>query len=359
LKVVYIVAYRAPDYIRSQGLVRAMGECGDIELFEARNHSTGLRRYFETWATLLRLKRKHKPDLYVLGFRGHEMFWPVRWLSLGKPLVFDALMSPSAALGEEKKAGMLGQLFAPVMRWLELGILRNADLVLTDTQQHVDFYVQQFGLPRSKLLAVPVGAAELPIGADKQMRHSGDDGFSVLFYGSMLPLHGVDVIVAAAAQLKDLPIRFDFIGGSAKQTRHLRQLCARHDITQYTHRNWVPLDELVSKEIPCADLCLGGPFGGTPQARRVITSKTSQALALGKVTVIGAIDEDIGLRDKHNCLLVPQANPQALAAALRWAFEKRSELPEIGMRGQVLYREKLSVHVIAQRLCLALRTLQD
>jgi hypothetical protein len=75
--------------------------------------------------------------------------------------------------------------------------------------------------------------------------------------------------------------------------------------------------------------------------------------------VIGAIDEDIGLRDKDNCLLVPQADPDALVAALRWAFEKRSELPEIGMRGQVLYREKLSVHVIAQRLCLALRTLQD
>lgn len=359
MKVAYIVSYRAPDYIRSQGLLRAMGECPDIEVFEARNHSIGLRRYLETWTALRRINKGHKPDLYVLGFRGHEIFWPLRWLSLGKPLVFDALMSPSAALGEEKKAGILGQLFSPVMRWLELGILRNADLVLTDTQQHVDFYVQQFGMPRSKLLALPVGAAELSIGVDVQEQRSGEDSFSVLFYGSMLPLHGVDVIVAAAAQLRDLPIRFDFIGGGAKQARRLRQLCERLDVTRYTHRAWVPLNELVDKEIPLADLCLGGPFGGTPQGRRVITSKTSQALALGKATVIGAIDEDIGLLDKENCLLVPQADPDALAAALRWAFAERNALSRIGARGHALYQQKLSVHAIAQRLCPALRELHD
>ena len=362
-----------------------MGECSDIELFEARNRSTGLTRYLETWKVLWHLKKHHKPDLYMLGFRGHEMFWPVRWLARGKPLVFDALMSPSAALAEEKKAGILGQIFAPLMRWLELSILRNADLVLADTQQHVDFYARQFGVPRSKLLAVPVGAAErsrkrqaapsfldpqggrvgsptleaLSIDTDRQVQRSGDDFFSALFYGSMLPLHGVDVIVAAAAQLKDLPIRFDFIGGSAKQARRLRQLCERHGVTRYTHRSWVPLDELVNTEIPRADLCLGGPFGGTPQARRVITSKTSQALALGKATVIGAIDEDIGWIDKDNCLLVPQGNSAALATALRWAFAQRSALPKIGKRGQTLYQQKLSVHTIAQRLCPALRALQE
>lgn len=359
MKVVYILAYRDPDYIRSQGLLHALGDCPDIELLVARNRSAGLGRYLETWNALRQLQRDHKPDLYLLGFRGHEMFWPVRWLARGKPLVFDALMSPSAALGEERKAGKWGQLLAPLMHWLERSILQNADLVLTDTQQHVDFYEEKFGLQRSKLLSLPVGAKEQPSGVHRQMQRHGDDSFSVLFYGSMLPLHGVDVIVAAAAQLKGMPIRFNFIGGTARQAQSLRQLCERHGMTQYTHRSWVPLDELVNTEIPQADLCLGGPFGGTPQARRVITSKTSQALALGKATVIGAIDEDIGWIDKDNCLLVPQADPDALAAALRWAFAERGALPGIGMRGQTLYQQKLSIRTIAQRLCPALRELRQ
>jgi len=355
-QLAYILAYRAPDYIRSESLVRALGNCAGIELLVARNRSTGIKRYLETWRALLQLRKTHTPDIYVLGFRGHEMFWPVRWLTRGKPLVFDALMSPSAALREENIAGLFGKLLAPLLGHFERGILQRADLVLTDTQKHVEFYVAHFGLSQDKVLAIPVGAMEASAPTDSSAASAAANApFKVLFYGSMLPLHGVDVIVAAAAQLTDLPIRFDFIGGSARQAQRLQHLCAAHGVTQYSHRRWVPLDGLVGSEIPCADLCLGGPFGGTPQARRVITSKTSQGLALGKATVIGAIDEDCGFIDKDNCLLVPQADASSLAAVLRWAVAHREALPAIGQRGKALYRERLSVQTITQQLCPALQ----
>ncbi|MDE2324721.1 MAG: hypothetical protein KGL51_08640, partial [Betaproteobacteria bacterium] len=129
LRVAYVLAYRAPHYIRSLSLQRALGNCSRIELLSARNHSSGMARYVETWRALRQLRKTHAPDLYILGFRGHEMFWPVRWLTRGKPLVFDALMSPSAALHEENKAGFLGRLIAPLLGALERGILRRADLV--------------------------------------------------------------------------------------------------------------------------------------------------------------------------------------------------------------------------------------
>ena len=352
LRVAYILAYRAPRYIRSLSLQRALGNCPGIELLLACNHSSGLARYVETWRALRQLRRAHAPDLYILGFRGHEMFWPVRWLTRGKPLVFDALMSPSAALHEENKAGFLGRLIAPLLGVLERGILRRADLVLADTQQHVAFYIGQFGLAQDKLLAVPVGAVEANASADLTATPAAADApLSVLFYGSMLPLHGIDVIIAAAAKLADWPIRFDFIGGSARQARRLQRLCATQGVTRYTHRRWVPLDELVGADIPRADVCLGGPFGGTPQARRVVTGKTSQSLALAKATVIGAIEEDSGFLDKDNCLLVPQADATALASALRWCAAHRDALPAIGQRGQALYRQRFSVQVITQQLC--------
>lgn len=358
LRLAYVLAYRSTDYIRSQSLLDALDSCTGIEFLLARNHSKGIARYYETWRALLQLRKTHAPDIYVLGFRGHEMFWPVRWLTRGKPLVFDALMSPSTALSEESKAGQLGKLLAPLLFHFERGMLRRADLVLTDTQPHVDLYIAHFGLPKAKILAIPVGAIETRSSMNSPAAPAADDShFSVLFYGSMLPLHGVDVIVAAAARLTDLPIRFNFIGGSARQAKRLQRLCSIHGVTHYTHRRWVPLADLVSTEIPHADVCLGGPFGGTPQARRVITSKTSQALALGKATVIGAIDEDIGWIDKNNCLLVPQANPNAIADALRWAFFHRSALQQMGARGKMLYEQKLSIRTIAQRLCPALRVL--
>ncbi len=200
-QLAYILAYRAPDYIRSESLLQALGNCSRIELLVARNRSMGIKRYVETWRALRQLRKAHNPDVYVLGFRGHEMFWPVRWLTRGKPLVIDALMSPSAALSEENRAGRLGRLIAPVMHRLERSILHHANLVLTDTAQHAAFYQTQFGLPKEKVLVVPVGAAEIGAASDATEEVTAPETtFSVLFYGSMLPLHGIDIIVSAAAQ---------------------------------------------------------------------------------------------------------------------------------------------------------------
>jgi glycosyltransferase involved in cell wall biosynthesis len=227
--------------------------------------------------------------------------------------------------------------------------------VLTDTRQHAEFYQNRFGLPSDKILVIPVGALEAEGASDIANEVKvPDETLSVLFYGSMLPLHGIDIIVAAAAQVSDLPIRFDFVGGNARQIQRLHNLCATNGVTRYTQRNWVPLDELVASDIPRSDICLGGPFGGTPQALRVITGKTSQCLALGKATIIGAIDEATGFVDQLNCLLVPQADASALALKIRWACVHRDELPAIGLRGRSLYDERLSVQHVARQLVPAL-----
>jgi glycosyltransferase involved in cell wall biosynthesis len=356
LHVAYVLAYRAPRYIRTESLLEALRACPNVKLSIARNARPGIGRYIETWRALRRLRTCSAPDVYVLGFRGHEFFWPLRWLSEGKPLLFDALMSPYAALRDERTDNLVRRILAWLLYPLERSTMRHADLVLTDTQLHVDFYARTFGLPVQHLFALPVGAIELAtnVVVSPQRDHKP---FSVLFYGSFLPLHGMAVIVAAAALLTDLPIQFDFIGGSKAQARGLRDLCKASGVTNFTYRRWVELDQLLLKDIPNADLCLGGPFGDTPQARRVITTKTSQCLALGKATVIGEIDEDYGFVDRRNCLLVPQGDAGALAASIRWSFENRALLPELGARGRDAYQERLSISVIATHLQAALTQL--
>jgi len=356
LHIGYVLCYRDPHYIRSMSLLRALEACPKVKVVVARNTSRGLWRYIETWRALRRIHATHAPDIYILGFRGHEIFWPVYRLINGAPLVFDALMSPFAALREEHKGGLLGRLLAPSVYWFERRMLRRADLVLTDTRLHADFYARTFALSETRVCVLPVGAIELDSSAAASPL-SDKSPFSVLFYGSFLPLHGIEVIVAAAALLTDLPIHFNFIGGSARQARQLYRECEQLKVTRYTHRRWVPFEQILQEEIPSADLCLGGPFGGTPQARRVVTGKTSQCLALGKATIIGCIDEDYGFVDRVNCLLIEQRDVDALASSIRWAFEHRASLPELGARGRTLYLERLSTHVIAARLLEALHCL--
>ncbi len=355
-RVCYVQAYRDPGYIRGRTLRKALAECGDVDLVLAVNRSRGLRRYWETLRALLHARRQFDPDVYVLGFRGHELAWLVRWLTRRRPLVIDALMSPYAAMAEEGKLGMPGRLVAPLWHRYETAILRAADAVLTDTRLHADYFEQCFGIPAGKLLVLPVGAVEdaprdeAPAPVPAQVNGSHRPAFRVLFYGSFLPLHGIDTIVDAAARVGDLAVEFDFIGGSPAQARQLHALCAAQGIRRYRHRAWVPFDQLLRYEIPRADLCLGGPFGDTPQARRVVTGKTSQCLAWGRPTVVGRIDEDLGFIDKVNCLLVDQGDAGQLAAAIRWGHAHPAELAAIGRCGQQLHAARFSTSVIAERL---------
>ncbi len=353
LKICYVLSYRAPDYIRTRSILRALRQIPDVDLHEAINTSTGIPRYLETFRKTQEIKKKYDPDVYFLGFRGHEFYWPLRHLVGNKPIILDALMSPYASLSRERKFGGLGVAAASAWRFLENSILNDANVVLTDTTPHLHFYQQEFSLPSRKILAMPVGAEESRKKIDSTQYKTPvqpQSEMSILFYGSFLPLHGIEIILQAASLLRDLPIRFDFVGGNEKQARKLIANCTNLAITRHTHRHWVSFDELINVTIPGADLCLGGPFGDTEQARRVITGKTSQCLALGKATIIGRINEDIGFVDKQNCLLVPQGNPQALADTLRWCFDQRHQLAKIGERGRSIYSEKLSVDVIRQLL---------
>ena len=350
LRVCYVQAYRAPDYVRARTIRAALDQCDRVELTVAINTSPGLVRYWQCIRALLRVRRNSAPEVYILGFRGVEIAWLVGWLTRGTPLVLDALMSPHAALAEEGKHGHVGRWLARLWRPVEASALKHADAVLTDTRLHAAHYAGTFGIADQRLLALPVGADESVMHAFGPEVPTDDRKFRVLFYGSFLPLHGMDVIVEAAARLADLPIEFHFIGGTRRQERRFLKSCSSHNLRHYVHRRWVAFDDLVQKEIPRADLCLGGPFGGTPQARRVITGKTSQCLACSKATVVGWIDEDHGFVDRHNCLLVEQGDPLALAEAIRWAYENRGRLHDIGRRGQALYAERLSTRVAADAL---------
>lgn len=360
LRVCFVLAYRAPDYIRGRSLCAALAQSPEIELHYAANSSTGPRRYIEMLRRLVQVKRTTSPDVYILGFRGHDVGWLVRFMTLGRPLILDAMMSPYAALKEERKLGWTGRWLAPIWYRYERYLLHSSDAVLTDTDLHAKYYRDMFELPGDKVFSVPVGAVE----ADKQPSNEESSTstlraptFRVLFYGSFLPLHGINVILDAASRLKDLPIEFQFIGGTSQQGASLVEECRKRGIARYAYRPWAAFDELVHEEIPRADLCLGGAFGATQQALRVVTGKTSQCLALGKATVVGHIDEDHGFIDRVNCLLVEQGDAIALAEAISWSYSHRAELNAIGRRGRDLYESRLSIASIAERLLPIVRQL--
>jgi len=349
-KVAYVLAYRSPNYIRTQNILTALQALPTITLHIARNRRSGVLRYLETLIKLISIRIRYRPDIYILGFRGHEIYWLVRLISWNKPLIFDSLMSPYSALKQEGKAGTLGVAASRLVYFLERAILCNSSHIITDTENHVRYLSATFNVATNKITALPMSAVEtaprdkgkIDLSKIHPAWRNRDHSLKVLFYGSFLPLHGVDVLLDAIAQIDPSMFSFHFIGGGGNRLLRFHQQVKRLAITNISHEKWVKFDDLLNNYIPFADICLGGPFGNTPQSQRVITGKTVQCLAQAKVTIIGKIDSAYALKNHHNCLLVEQGNPAAIRDALIWAAQHRDRLSDIGNQGMELYRQYFS-----------------
>ncbi|WP_297791888.1 hypothetical protein [uncultured Marinobacter sp.] len=361
IKVCYVLSYKSPNYIRTKALINALNDAEEVELHEARNSRKGLARYLQTTIRLLKVRCHCNPDIYIVGFRGHEIYWLVRLIAGKKPIIFDEMMSPSLSLIEEEEKP-LNNISGKLLRIAEKAILKNADYIITDTNLHVEHIHKNYDkINKEKILAIPVGAVEG--GNIEGLRRDTSNNIknnylTVLYYGSFLPLHGIDVIIRSAHINKNLPINYIFIGGNKESAKLLSEHFPKHSTSIYNHKIWVPYNTLIEEVIPKADLLLGGPFGGTPQALRVVTGKTSQALAHGKPTIIGEIDEDYGFISKENCILVKQQSPESLANAIKWAYENLEKLDEIGKKGYVNYMKNLSTKIIKERIVSIIRSIE-
>ncbi len=350
LKVCYILCYYSPHYIRTQTLVDALHNLPSVHLIEARNRHSGISRYLETLWRLFLIRLRDQPDVYILGFRGHEIFVPTKLIAGTKyPLVFDEFVSPYDSFVFERKKLPRSSLLARMLYALERRILCSATLLLTDTQAQAEHYAELLQIPRDKFHTVTISADQSLFTPDGEQYDYGTSEFIVFTYATFLPLHGVDMILEAAARLRDWPVRFVIAGGKGVPLRNFEDKIRVQGLTNVEHIAWIDFGQLPAY-IRGAGLCLGGPFGDTPQARRIITGKAVQFLACGKPTVIGRSAASECLEDRKNCLIVPQRDADALAEAITWALNNQDALSDIGRGGRMAYEHHFSERQVREQL---------
>jgi glycosyltransferase involved in cell wall biosynthesis len=356
IKVCYLLSYKQPEYTRTASMVDALKKLPDVELTVIRNRSGGLLRYWQTLSGLVSYRRRHKPDVFIVGFRAQESFWLFYPFMRGSRIVFDEFINHHDwIVDEHNKFGALGKWMVAIldayMRW----VVRRCSYVLTDTEAHARLSRELYRLPADKVHAIPVGADESLFKPMPSRPESGN-GLEVFFYGNMLPLHGLGVILEAVKLLNEngrgKTMHFTVSGGRGKPKminmvqNFIRDNHLENNITYYS---WIDTEKLPS-HIAKADVCLGGPFGGTGQAKRVVTGKTYQFLAMGKPVVIGETEVTGHFKDKANCVIAAQQDPAALAESLLWCAEHRSKLKPIGEQGLKLYEQEFSTESIGKTL---------
>lgn len=302
------------------------------------NWSAGLGAALRLAAAEARLLRRPRGrfDAVIVGYPGHLDLPAARRAARGAPVLFNPLVSLHETLVEDRARFPAGSRAARVLRAIDRRALRHADLVVADTAQNAQHLASLGGLAPERLAVCFVGAEERLF----PPRPAPPDTFSALFVGKLIPLHGLETILAAAGLAPEIPFR---VVGSGQLASLL------HD--RPPNVEWVDWVDyaLLAAELTRAG-CALGVFGTSAKAARVIPNKAFQALACG-VPLVSADTPAARelLRDGESALLVPPGDPEALAAALRRLAGDAGLADRIGTGGLAAYREQASERVLGER----------
>src|ERR1700742_1424010 len=280
-------------------------------------------------------RRLGQPDVVVVGYLGHFDVLLARLLyRRGKvPIVLDHLISAANTAKERRPAGGLK---TRVLRLIDAAALRAADIVVVDTEEHLEIVPEQY---RAKAVVVAVGAPEPWFkAADAAAEPSADSGgpLKVVFYGLYTPLQGTPVIGAALGRIAGAPVEVTMIGRGQDEAA-TKQAAAANQSVRWL--DWVPAAELPAL-VAGHDVCLG-IFGTGDKALRVVPNKVFQGAAAGCAVVTSdTAPQRRVLGDA--AILVPPGDPAALADALLRLADDREALVKLRHAARQLAAERFT-----------------
>ena len=320
ITVLYFGMYD-PEYSRNRVLIDGLRQNG-VEVIECRDDSPGLKKFLILFLKHWKLRKDY--DVMIVGFLGHIIV-PFAKIITRKPIIFDAFVSLYDSNVFDRQVIKPNSLKAFYYWFLDWISMRLADIILFDTNQHIKYATEEFGVRKEKLIRILVGAQD-KIFYPRNIIKS-DSNFLVGFYGTYIPLQGVEFIVEAAKEVESYKdIKFMLIG-SGQEKQIILKLAQDLKIKNIDFVDFLPQNKLAF-EIVKADVCLG-IFGKTEKTQRVIPNKVYQCAAMKKPIITADTPAMRELFDDKDLMMIRAANPKALADAiliLKNNHEQREEL---------------------------------
>jgi len=242
------------------------------------------------------------------------------------------------------------------LRVVERWACRLPDQLWLDTAEYINWFGKIHGVLTERFRLVPTGADDSvfrPVATQEMIESSK---FRIVYHGSFIPNHGVDVIIHAAAILKREPnLEIELIGDGPERDRAVN-MARDLELQNVVFRDWLDHDKLVCR-LALADVCLG-VFGLTPQSLMTIQNKIYEGLAMAKPVITGdspTIRATL-LHGRH-IYLVPRANPAALADAIQRLRSDKMLQTKLAYEGNALFAQHFTVAAIGRRAVAHLREL--
>jgi glycosyltransferase involved in cell wall biosynthesis len=343
-RVRYLGAY-LPSYARHRVIQCGLRELGvEVDEIVDRGGLPG------RWGRLIAALHRAPADTPVIVGEAGNYLTPVliEARRLGLPLLFDPVVSLRDSI-EDRADGWRRVALAPLLELIDRLNNWAAGAVILDTPQTRTYFVERLGLRPEKAHVVYVGA-ETELFYPRPRPALADGPVRVLFYGTFIPLQGIDIIIKAAAEVqREMPnIRFQIVGSgqtSAENRALAGQLRARNITFGPAHVPYEQLPELIAG----ADIGLG-IFADRPKTARVIPNKLYQCAAMGMPVITAdtpAVRAGFG---GGELALVPPGDHHALAAAILALATDPQRRRLIGAAGMRAVRSRYSPRAIATQV---------
>ncbi len=318
--------------------------------FSARSTARLLARYAQTAVALARRRQDiGAVPLYLIGFNGQLDCLLLRLLLRKErtPIALAPLVTLTETLVEDRGVFRPGSMRSRLAQWIDRASLSVPARIIMDTDAHSRYVVETFGVPPQHVATWYLGADTHVFAPTPLPDRAGPK--RVLFYGSFLPLHGVDVVLQAAALLKRRPdIEFTLVGdGPERQT--MVAAARAQALGQVRFLDWMPYPSL-GQLVADADLCLG-VFGTSTKAGMVIPNKVYQAAAARRPIITAdtpAVREIF--RHDDTAWLSPAGDSAALASAIETLCDDGAARRRLADNAAALMSERFAREPQGQRL---------
>lgn len=307
-KRVLFITTKNLDYIRNVqeiALIKKSAEKLDIIGFKDKKYVTRLAKIY---LKLLLIDVKNYDEIFV-GFAPQLILPFIELKFRKKRVVIDFFISLYDTFVNDRQKIKRDSKLASILKFVDQKTMEKASLVISDTKTHGNYFIEEFGVEPKKVHTLYLEADKKiyypqKIAKEKKVK----DRFVVLYFGSILPLQGIDIVLGAFDLLKnDRRFYFYMIG-----TIGDKFLKPQAENIEYI--DWVPQEKLASY-IAMADLCLAGHFNSQiGKAKRTIPGKAYIYDAMDKTIILGDCEsnhEIFSECDEH-IYFVEMGNSQAL-----------------------------------------------
>lgn len=307
MKICYFGIYDS-EYSRNKILISGLKQ-NDVEVVECVSRKYGPSKYFDLIKQHWSIRNSY--DVMIVGYPGFQVVILAKLIT-AKPIIFDAFISIYDSMVLDRMQVKPISLKALYFWYLDKISLNVSDIVLFDTYEHIKYVSKEFGVKIEKFRRIFVGADTTVFYPRENKTRDGK--FQVLFYGTYIPLQGIEYIVQAAKLLENhKDIIFEIIGDGQEKKR-IMNLAKFTNTQNINFVGSVSLKELPEK-ISGADVCLG-IFGHTDKTKRVIPNKVYECVAMGKPVITAGTLAIYELFDDNEMFLVGPANPEKIAEAI-------------------------------------------